>query len=188
MTRGPRVLFYSHDGLGLGHTRRNLSLASALLKTCPDAGVLVATGTDDVWLLNPNAGVEILKLPGLRKVANGQYSARHLSLPDDDIFRLRRDLLTTACESFDPDVVVVDKHPLGAGGELRPALDLCRSRGAGTVLGLRDILDDPRAVAEEWAAYDLPAQITQYYDRVLVYGQREIFDPVSEYSFPVAPR
>ena len=30
LKKGARFLFYSHDGLGLGHTRRNLAIAAAL--------------------------------------------------------------------------------------------------------------------------------------------------------------
>jgi hypothetical protein len=31
----PRFLLYSHDALGLGHVRRNLVIAGALVERCP---------------------------------------------------------------------------------------------------------------------------------------------------------
>jgi predicted glycosyltransferase len=40
-----RVAFYSHNGFGLGHVRRNLTLARALLRQRPDADLLVITGS-----------------------------------------------------------------------------------------------------------------------------------------------
>jgi predicted glycosyltransferase len=52
------------------------------------------------------------------------------------------------------------------------------------VLGLRDILDEPRQVLNEWQPYKMQQRIADYYDQVLVYGERVVFDPVAAYSFP----
>jgi len=82
--------------------------------------------------------------------------------------------------------VLAGKHPLGAGGELYPALEIARARGARLVVGLRDILDDATEAAREWQAADLFGCVERYYDRVLVYGQRDIADPVRECDFPRA--
>ncbi len=171
--RGPRFLLYSHDGLGLGHTRRNLAIAAALRDKAPDAPILLATGTDDAHRLGLPRGVDILKLPSLRKVANGHYKARRLRVSSTDVHALRSNLLIAAVKTFHPDVVLVDKHPLGAGGELRGALDALRAAGGRTVLGLRDILDDPATVFQEWEPYDIPARIAEWY-------------PVRAYLFPEA--
>ncbi len=184
--RGPRFLLYSHDGLGLGHTRRNLAIAAALRDKAPDAPILLATGTDDAHRLGLPRGVDILKLPSLRKVANGHYKARRLRVSTTDVHALRSNLLIAAVKTFHPDVVLVDKHPLGAGGELRGALDALRAAGGRTVLGLRDILDDPATVFQEWEPYDIPARIAEWYDRVLVYGDPIVFDPIRAYLFPEA--
>ena len=184
--RGPRFLLYSHDGLGLGHTRRNLAIAAALRDKAPDAPILLATGTDDAHRLGLPRGVDILKLPSLRKVANGHYKARRLRVSSTDVHALRSNLLIAAVKTFHPDVVLVDKHPLGAGGELRGALDALRAAGGRTVLGLRDILDDPATVFQEWEPYDIPARIAEWYDRVLVYGDPIVFDPIRAYLFPEA--
>src|SRR5216684_3426637 len=86
---GMRFLFYSHDGLGLGHTRRHLAIASALTELAPGSAILLATGADDVERLGLPAQVEILKLPGLRKVANDRYASRRLSIPVAEIRSLR---------------------------------------------------------------------------------------------------
>ena len=43
-----RFLFYSHDGLGLGHTRRHIAVASALVEMAPGSSVLLATGAEVV--------------------------------------------------------------------------------------------------------------------------------------------
>jgi len=181
---GSRYLFYSHDGLGLGHVRRNLAIASAIGDMDPDASVLVATSVEEVEKLGVPPHVDILRLPGLRKLDNGRYAARRLQVSWSDVTRLRANLLAAAAESFRPAVLLVDKHPLGAGGELGPALEAARAGGARAVLGLRDILDDPVTVAREWSACSTFERIAESYDRVLIYGQPDIVDPVREYGFP----
>jgi len=180
-----RFLLYSHDGLGLGHVRRNLAIASALIHADPKASILIATSAqhaDDLGV--PLDGVDILKIPAIRKLDNSRYAARRLPIPEADLRVLRSTLLLAAVESFRPDVVLVDKHPMGVKGELRGPLAVHRSHGGKTVLGLRDILDDPEAVRMEWASHDITTLIAEHYDRVLVYGERGVFDPVSAYEFP----
>src|SRR5438093_554370 len=137
-----RFLFYSHDGLGLGHTRRHVAVAAALSELAPEASILLASGADDVNRLGLPGHIEVLKLPGLRKVANDQYTSRRLRIPTSEIRALRAALLLTAIKSFRPSVVLVDKHPFGVSGEFRAALDALRRSGGRAVLGLRDILDE----------------------------------------------
>jgi predicted glycosyltransferase len=181
-----RFLFYSHDGFGMGHTCRNLAIARALVAASPKATVLLATGSDDTSRLGVPERVEILKLPSLRKLANERYGSRTLVISESEIRALRARLLSSAIETFWPDVVLVDKHPFGANGELRDGMERLRDHGGRSVLGLRDILDDPETVAAEWRPHGLPDRITDFYDRVLVYGQREVFDSVAAYGFPSA--
>lgn len=183
-----RFFFYSHDGLGLGHVRRNLAVAAALTEAAPEASVLLASSTRKLERLGVPAHVDILKLPALRKLGNERYAARRLLISADDVRALRSALLAAAVTSFGPAVVLVDKHPTGASGELRIALEAARDAGAGLVLGLRDILDDPAVVVEEWAKSGVLEQIPELYDRVLVYGHPAVLDPVLEYGLPPSVR
>jgi predicted glycosyltransferase len=125
---------------------------------------------------------DVLKLPGLQKVANGVYASRRL--PSRDVRAVRTTLIEGAVAAFRPTVMVVDKHPLGIGGELRPALETLRESGGRAALGLRDILDDPATVLEDWAAHDIAARIVEHYDRVLVYGTPSVFNTLREYRLP----
>lgn len=181
--RAPRFLLYSHDAFGLGHTRRHVAIATALSQVAPSASVLLASGVDDVYRLGLPPGAEALKLPGLRKVGNGDYQSRRLRIPTPEIRALRAALLEAAVREFRPDVVLVDKHPLGASGEFARALQLVRESGGRAALGLRDILDDRQTVLAEWAAGNLRHSIETLYDLILVYGDREVFDPVATYDF-----
>jgi predicted glycosyltransferase len=179
-----RFLFYSHDGVGLGHVRRNITIASALQRIAPQASVLLATSVDEVERMDLPPNVDIVKLPGLRKLDNEHYAARRLRVPWEEVRELRAKLLAAAVESFRPGVLLVDKHPLGVRGELLPALRSAKAAGARAVLGLRDVLDDPATVRSEWTSSALFERIPGCYNRVLVYGQANILDPVREYGFP----
>jgi predicted glycosyltransferase len=181
-----RFLFYSHDGVGLGHVRRNLAIAGALTRLVPSANVLITTSVDEVCQLGLPANVDTLKIPGLRKRSNSEYGSRRLAMGASEIHGLRAALLQEAARAFRPDVLLVDKHPLGAGGELQGALETVRSGGGKVVLGLRDILDSPEEVRNEWRDSNLAELVARYYDRVLIYGSPVVFDPIKEYDFPAA--
>ena len=181
-----RFLMYSHDGLGFGHARRNLAIATALTVASSRASVLLATSADEIHSLGVPPRVDVVKLPGLRKVANEQYTGRRLRIGGTGVINVRNSLLQATVESFRPSVLLVDKHPLGARGELVPAIATIRGAGGRTVLGFRDILDDPEQVRAEWRQADIPAAIVAHYDRVLVYGHPAVLDPAKEYGLPAA--
>src|ERR1051326_8957553 len=132
---GMRFLFYSHDGLGLGHTRRNLAIAAALTELCPEASVLLATGADYVSRLGLPPHVDILKLPGLRKITNGHYSARHLSIPVEDIRSLRAEMLLAVVRPFVPSLFLVADLRSGVAANFAPAFWPSRSMAEKPCLG-----------------------------------------------------
>ena len=179
-----RFIFYSHDGMGLGHLRRNLAIAAALTEADHDASVLLVTGCVELgaqWLA-PN--VDIVAIPGLRKLGNGRYGARRLPMSGSEIRALRAAQISAIVESFRPDVLLIDKHPMGVRGELRDALAALMRCNGHAVLGLRDILDDPATVREEWARDDVIPFTEEYCDRLLVYGSPGSFDFAAEYGLP----
>jgi predicted glycosyltransferase len=102
------------------------------------------------------------------------------------VIAVRNSLLQATVDSFKPAVILADKHPLGARGELLPALESLHANGGHAVIGFRDILDDPAHVRTEWAQADIPRAIEEHYDRVLVYGHPAVVDPVKEYGMPEA--
>jgi predicted glycosyltransferase len=177
-----RYLFYAHDGQGLGHLRRNLAIASSLTEIDPGASVLITASPLDVSRFRVPDHVDILALPGIRKVSNGSYRGRRLTIRGGEVRAVRSALLAATVESFNPEVVLADKHPLGVGGELRPALEALRARGGRAALGLRDVLDAPATVRAEWHRASLGSHVVRYFDRVLVYGSGAVLDPVAEYG------
>ena len=179
-----RLVFYSHDGQGLGHVRRNLAVAGAVTRRDSRASVLVISSSDHVDDLVIPSRVDVLKLPGVRKLGNDRYEARRLQLSGPEVWGLRSGVIASATRLFAPDVLLADKHPLGAHGELREALDHVGASGGQAVLGLRDILDTPETVREEWRRAGIVPAIARHYGRVLVYGCRSVLDPALTYGLP----
>lgn len=181
----PRYLFSSHDGFGLGHVRRNTVIARALLDADAAASVTIVTGVEarPAWLHHPRMAV--VAVPPLLKDPSGSY--RNSGMSFEAAIAAREQLFSAAIDAVAPDVVVVDRHPFGVGGELRRGLERARTGGAVTVLGLRDVIDEPAVVAEEMAGHGWDG-FTDTFDDVLVYGERSLCDHQAEYGLPVTPR
>jgi len=183
----PRLLAYSHDGYGLGHLRRNLRIAAGLRRHRPDTEVLLATGAKAAERLASAHGIACVRLPSLLKAGPGRYESAEPGTTSIDALVARRSaILADTVTGFAPDILLVDRHPRGLHRELDAALDVHRSRRprARAVLGLRDIIDDPETVAREWEELELTAAVADHYDAVFCYGDREVYDPVAEYSLP----
>jgi predicted glycosyltransferase len=182
----PRLIFYSHDGCGLGHLRRNLAIAAAVTGEAPESSVLLLTGCVELGAHGLAPNVEIVALPALKKLGNGRYGGRRLPVSGTELRSLRAGLIRAAVESFRPDVLLIDKHPMGVRGELRPALASLPYWGGQAVLGLRDILDDPATVREEWSR-DRVVEFTEARcRRLLIYGNPDVFDFAGEYGLPAS--
>jgi predicted glycosyltransferase len=177
---------YTHDTYGLGHLRRSLAIAGHLSCAIPGLTTLLVTGSPVAHHFALPARADYVKLPSVVKTGDEQYHARDLDLSPERIIGLRAAIIAGTAAQFAPDVVLVDHAPLGMKEELLPALCHLRRAAPHThiVLGLRDVLDEPRKVRERWAARGVYAAIAEFYDRVLVYGQADMFDPVQAYAFP----
>jgi predicted glycosyltransferase len=181
-----RFLFYSHDSYGLGHIRRTLSIAQRLLKDFSQASALVLTGAPRAHYLRYPSRCDYVKLPSVTKSFNGQYVSREIAMTLEQTVALRSRLIGEAAESFRPDVFLVDHTPLGLCGEIRGVIEeplICAS-GSLRVLGMRDILDEPAAVRRTWQREGIFRCLRNCYDLILVYGQRELFDPIAAYEIP----
>lgn len=179
-----RYLFFSHDGYGLGHVRRNCVIAGAVRRAEPSASITLVTGVPKrpAWL--ERWGRRVVRVPPLLKDHEGRY--RPLDMTFEEAVAHRAAVFTNTIDLFRPDVVVVDRHPFGTAGELREGLQTAARRGASLVLGLRDILDEPAVVAREMSGDDWAA-VPDLFAEVLVYGAQRFCDHQDEYDLPVRP-
>jgi predicted glycosyltransferase len=182
-----RVALYSHDTQGLGHIRRNIAVAAALVAADPATDVLLLTGAPEATALPLPPRTEVLTLPALAKDLHGTYSSRVLQAPLGDVLDLRASVMTAALLSFRPDLLVVDKVARGVGGELDRVLDAVRAAlPTKVVLGLREVLDDPAVARAEWHRDGTDEVLQRSYDAVWVYGDPRVYDPAQEYGFAPA--
>ncbi|MEM9966760.1 MAG: glycosyltransferase [Pseudomonadota bacterium] len=173
-----RVMLYSHDTFGLGHLRRSRALASAITQADAQTSALILTGSPVAGRFTFPERVDHIRLPGVTKLSDGSYVSQTLGLDIDDTTALRAGLIQSAIERFEPNLLIVDKEPTGFRGELLPTLEWIKMRGrTRTVLGLRDVLDEPEVLAAEWDRKGSLSATEGLYDEIWIYGLRNIYDP-----------
>ncbi len=173
-----RVLIYSHDSFGLGHIRRCRTIAHALAEAFPKLKVLIVSGSPIIGSFDFKTRVDFVRVPSIIKLRNGDYVPLDQHGSIQQMTALRSSLIDDAALHFAPDFVIVDKEPLGLRGELEGTLDKLKSRGARLVLGLRDVMDEPDALAKEWARKRVFPALEDLYDDIWIYGLRDFYDPL----------
>jgi predicted glycosyltransferase len=176
---GSRILLYSHDTFGLGHLRRCRAIAHSLVERNPDVTALILTGSPIIGAFDFRARVDFVRVPGVIKLRNGDYTSLNLHLDIEDTVRIRESIIQHTADIFDPDILIVDKEPLGLRGEMEPTLHMLKKRGTRMVLGLRDVLDEPKMLAAEWDRKGALPAVEAIYDEIWVYGLKDIYDPLA---------
>ncbi|MEZ5500912.1 MAG: glycosyltransferase [Steroidobacteraceae bacterium] len=185
-----RILVYSHDTYGLGNIRRMLEISRHLVDRDPRVSILILSGSPMLHAFRIPARIDYVKLPCLTRTRSGGYAVKFLEMDYEEIVRMRRNLILNTFVDFDPDLVLVDKKPLGISDELAPMLELASRRAHRTkvALVLRDILDAPESTRQVWARNRYHEAIRDHYDQVLVLGSPCVFDFAREYDFPEETR
>lgn len=181
-----RVLLYSHDTFGLGHLRRCRAIAHALVERNKDVSVLILSGSPIIGSFDFRARVDFVRIPGVIKLRNGDYTSLKLHLDIEDTLDLRASIIRHTAETFDPDLFIVDKEPLGLRGEVEETLWMLKERGVPRVLGLRDVMDDPDLLAPEWARKNAVPALAELYDDIWVYGLPQIHEPLAGLEIPAS--
>jgi predicted glycosyltransferase len=176
-----RIALYSQDTHGLGRMRRNIAIARALAADEPRA-ILLISGAGEAAILGLPEGADTLGLPAMDD--GGHPGARCLDIGTEAMVRMRGAALRSALEAFRPDALIVDRLPAGLAGELRPSFDVLHRMGTRLVLGLPDVLGDHERVWADWHVSDAIDVVRGHYDRVWVYGDPHVFDPVVEHGLP----
>jgi predicted glycosyltransferase len=184
--RNARVLMYSHDTFGLGHLRRCRTIAHALVERFKGLHVLIVSGSPIVGAFEFRTRVDFLKIPSIIKLINGEYTPLGQHTDVHETLALRRSIIQSTAESFQPDLFIVDKEPLGLRGELEGTLAYLKARGTTLVLGLREVMDSPRHLKTEWARNDVLRKLDAFYDAIWVYGPQDFYDPLAGLDPPVS--
>lgn len=177
---------YCHDSVGIGHLRRTMSICERISGEHPDSSFLLATGTPYVPLFDQIPRVDYVKLPALEKEESGGYGSKYLNISLARIIRCRESMLVQTAEHLDPNVLLVDKAPLGVCRELVPTLRWLRRHRPNTriIFGMRDIEDSPEATIRQWRKDGVLEVLDECFDEIWIYGMAEVFNPLIEYRIP----
>jgi predicted glycosyltransferase len=183
-----RILIYSHDTMGLGHLRRCRAIAHSLVERFKHVSVLILSGSPIIGSFDFRARVDFVRIPGVIKLRSGEYTSLNLHLDIEQTLRMRGSIIRHTAEMFEPDLFIVDKEPMGLRGEVLETLEYLKPRGTRLVLGLRDVLDEPRLLEPEWQRKNVLPALRDLYDEIWVYGLPQICDPLEGVSLPIRVR
>ena len=178
------ILMYSHDTFGLGHIRRTMAIASRLRS--PDTNILILTGSPIVGRFLFPDQVDFVRIPGMIKKTNEEYLPLSIKIDPKHALNIRKNIITATAKTFQPDLFIVDKEPLGLKKEVLPTLRWLRQHlpNTKTILGLRDVMDSAETVRKDWKKKGVYEILDKLYNEIWVYGIRDFYDPIEEYLIP----
>ena len=178
------ILMYSHDTYGLGHIRRTMAIARNLVR--PGVNILIVTGSPIVGRYSMPKGIDFVRMPGMIKKSNSLYVPHSIKVDPKMAISIRKKIISATAKAFKPDLLIVDKVPTGLKNEVLPTLKWIRKKLPCTrvVLGLRDVLDESKATQAEWKKKKFPEVLRDLYSEIWVYGEKDLYNPVTEYAFP----
>ena len=170
--------------MGLGHLRRCRAIAHALVERDKDLSVLILSGSPIIGSFDFKARVDFVRMPGVIKLRNGEYTSLNLHIDITETLKIRASIIRHTAEAFKPDLFLIDKEPLGLRGEVAETLHALKAKGVPLVLGLRDVMDDPSLLEPEWRRKKVLPALRDYYDDIWVYGLPQLCDPLAGLSLP----
>ena len=97
-----RVLIYSHDSFGLGHLRRCRAIAHALVEQHRKLNVLILSGSPIIGRFSFRARVDFVRVPGVIKLRNGEYTSLNLDVNLEHALALRASIIEHTARVFEP--------------------------------------------------------------------------------------
>lgn len=183
---GARMLIYSHDTFGLGHLRRCQAIAHALVEQYKGLSIIILSGSPIIGSFDFRARVDFVRVPGVIKLYNGEYTSLALHIDIQQTLAIRASIIRHTAEVFAPDLVLVDKEPLGLRGEMSETLHALKAKGTQLVLGLRDVMDEPALLRREWESRQMMPAIADLYDEIWVYGFPSLWNPLTDIEAPTS--
>lgn len=178
------ILMYSHDTYGLGHIRRTMAIANHLRDH--HTNILILTGSPLAGRFSFPNQVDFVRIPGMIKKTNDEYKSLSIRIDAEQALSIRTNIILATAQTFKPDLFIVDKEPLGLKREVLPTLQWLKASlpQTKTILGLRDILDEPSVIKHDWAEKNVYSHLLELYNEIWVYGDQNIYDPVELYAIP----
>jgi len=161
-------------------------MARYIAESRKDACVLLVSGSGIIHAVKIPKGIDYIKLPSVTKIGDDRYGSKYLPLTLKEIIKLREKILLDTALFYKPDVFVIDNVPLGLKGEAKKTIKTLKKvrPACKIVLTMRDILDDAEKIRKVWKKGNIYGMIDRYFDSILVFGLRDVYDTVEEYEIP----
>ncbi len=167
------VLIYAHDGRGLGHVSRSVSVGMALRRKYPGLKVLFVSGCAVTQELIDSAPLDWLKLPSYKTEVVGGKSVGQTGdscFSDKELGQLRGQAIAQMVSLYQPRVVLVDHTPQGKHRELLQGITVSGEYQTRWILGVRGVMG---GVAQ--AKSSLAREVyNKFYHSLLWYGDSSV--------------
>ena len=183
-----RILMYSNDSTGWGHTSRTLAVAGVLSKAFEGCSILVLTDLSNIGRFKLPERTDYVHLPSLQPQSGRRFATAGLNLEFENTLRLRRKIAQGTLKTFHPDLVIFDDSLLELPYEMKKMLS-CLSEDlpdAKVIWSLPDTLGDPACVQRHWQAHGVLEAWQQRADAIWVFGSPQVFDMAAAYQVPAA--
>ena len=167
------VLIYAHDGRGLGHVSRSVTVGMALRRRFPKLKVLFVSGSKQTATLVGPCPLEWMKLPSYEtQIIHGKSIGRlgNTNIKNCYLGPARANLIHSIITNFKPRCVLVDHDPPGKRQELQPSLKSTKGMDTTWILGLRAVVGE---VEDFWSASSRRA-FKKHYHALLWYGDQKV--------------
>ena len=142
------------------------------------------SGSPIIGSFDFKARVDFVRIPGVIKLRNGEYTSLNLHIDIRETLDIRASIIRHTAEAFAPDLLLIDKEPLGLRGEVQDTLVMLKAKGVPLVLGLRDVMDDPSLLEPEWERKKVLPALRDLYDEIWVYGLPQMCNPLAGIALP----
>ena len=192
MNKKPTLFLYCQHSLGMGHLRRSIEIAKALISRF--RVVFINGGRIPEAIPRPE-GIEFIDLPALGMATNGVLISYSKEFDVTATKEVRKQIILEQFHNLQPDVLLVELFPFGRKKFAYELLPLLRSAKQSQskpliICDLRDILVDGRKDQQHFD--DRACWITQrYFDAVLIHSDpkfsclEESFKPRIPLTTPV---
>jgi len=174
MTSLPRldILLYAHDGRGLGHISRSISIGLSLRRLFPNLKVIVLTGSPYAQMLTCKKPIEIIKLPSYQvTIKDGESIGQksYSNYNDKHLARIRSGLIKAIILQTRPRCILVDHLPFGKENELLESIQES-IKDCIWILGVRAVSGMIKQIQE----LEVDSSVLSHYTHFFWYGDSKI--------------
>lgn len=183
-----RILMYSNDKRGGGHTSRTITIATSLSQTMGECSVLVLTDLATIGRFKFSERTDYVHLPGLKPMNGRGHLLHGLHIDAGSILKIRRKIIQSTLRTYQPDLVILDDSLLDLPGEMQKVVS-CLVEGPvkpRIIWSWSDTLGEPSYVIPYFRKNEVLPVLERCADRILVLGSQKVFDVARCYELPQA--